>query len=52
MNIIIAIIILLIYTLIMIKIESYIPSSLSAMVDVTNYSSKTNFILYYNKRQF
>ena len=35
MNIVIAIIILLVYTLIMIKIGGSIPSSLSAWVDAT-----------------
>ena len=36
MNIIIAIIILLVYTLVMIKIGGSIPPSLSAMVDATD----------------
>ena len=36
MNITIAIIILLLYTIVMIKIGGYIPPSLSAMVDATD----------------
>ena len=36
MNIVIAIIILLVYTLVMIKIGGFIPPSLSAMVDATD----------------
>ena len=36
MNIVIAIIILFVYTLIMIKIGGSIPTSLSAMVDATD----------------